>query len=90
MDQNWLSDAKQTRAFFVCLVCGYTGPLVYDPQGVAVCQRCQSGSPTYLVPHCPSCGLYVGMAATRAGAETRRYVCPSCGCSWQERLSLSG
>lgn len=90
MDESWIVMAPKTRAFFACLVCGYTGPLAYDKDGLAICQRCQCGAATYLVPHCPACGLYVGMAAARAGAETHSYLCPSCGCAWQERYAAGG
>ena len=85
MERDWIATARKTHAFFACLLCGYTGPLSYYADCVPVCQLCLSGAPVYLVPHCPACGFYTGMAAARAGAETRTYVCPSCEHTWQER-----
>lgn len=90
MDESWIAVAQKTRAVFACLVCGYIGPLAYRNDRQAVCQRCQCGALSYLMPRCPTCGVYVGIQAARAGAETHSYFCSACGDAWQERYAASG
>ena len=48
-----IAAARKTLASFSCLLCGYTGPLAYGPDGFPACQACQSASFTYLLPNCP-------------------------------------
>jgi predicted RNA-binding Zn-ribbon protein involved in translation (DUF1610 family) len=82
MTSEQIATARKTLASFSCLMCGYTGPLFYGEDGFPLCQSCQSGSFTYLLPNCPGCGALIG--CWRPQTKTVTYTCPRCAKSWTE------
>lgn len=82
MTPKEIAFARKTRAAFNCLLCGYTGPLAYGPDGFRLCQSCQSASLAYLLPNCPECGALIGCVREQTKIVT--YDCPRCDRSWCE------
>jgi predicted RNA-binding Zn-ribbon protein involved in translation (DUF1610 family) len=82
MTPKEIAFARKTLAAFSCLLCGYSGPLAYGPDGFRVCQSCQSASLAYLLPNCPRCGALIG--CVREQSEIVTYYCPRCDRSWGE------
>lgn len=82
MTPKEIAFARKTLAAFSCLMCGYTGPLAYGPDGSRVCQSCQSASLAYLLPNCPGCRALIG--CVRPQTTTVSYTCPRCGTTWRE------
>ncbi len=82
MTSQEIATARKTAAAFSCLLCGYTGPLAFGADGFPLCQSCQSGSFTYLLPNCPRCGALIG--CWRPQTKVVTYNCPRCGHNWTE------